>query len=182
MRKIVINDIIYPDLNSNYTHRRKYCVALGNSTRVYFDNLKDAKKYLADTNRFLNNKLHELNYIYINVFAEYRKLWFYFAEKQMQRYEQDINETFKVIDFKFQNLYRVNYTVNGNYFAFLSLDKIARNIREVFSIIIEVQKAKKFYADAQRVYMFDTQAHRIIMELKNYNKTGIDQVDILELE
>ena len=62
MRAITLFKIELPNKSSNYIKQKQYSVWLGNGSKRYFSNLKEAKTYMTQTNRFLNDRLHELNY------------------------------------------------------------------------------------------------------------------------
>ena len=80
MKKIRIEKIKTGDKSAVYTKQKRHCVYLGNRVSVYFSDMKKAKAFLVQTNEFLNQKLYEINSLYIEVFTEYRKAWFYFFD------------------------------------------------------------------------------------------------------
>ena len=80
-----------------------YAVHLGNESQNYFSNLKDAKQFIADTNRFLNLKLHEFNQVYIVILSVYQRNWFYFGgqhgeiDYNLNNIEQKITDNIQLI-------------------------------------------------------------------------------------
>ena len=84
MKQIKIQEINLPDKSSHYIKDKMYNILLGNDHREYFGSEKLAEKFLAETNRFLNIKLHEANYLYYTLFAEFRKCWFFFTANDPQ--------------------------------------------------------------------------------------------------
>ena len=60
--------------SSLLTREKRHRISLGNGLTVYFTNINEAKSYLNATNRFLNNLMHNLSNIYIQLWSEYRKL------------------------------------------------------------------------------------------------------------
>lgn len=71
---IRINKIENACKSSLLTREKRYIIFLGNGLTVYFTNINEAKSYLNATNRFLNNLMHNLSSIYIQIWSEYRKL------------------------------------------------------------------------------------------------------------
>lgn len=78
MKRINLKTIIPADKTNIRTRQRKICVFLHTGLTVYFTNNKVAKAFLVETNDFLNVKLFELNEQYIELFTQYRRMWFYF--------------------------------------------------------------------------------------------------------
>lgn len=150
MKKIELKHITQPDKESHYIKQRMYCLFLGNGHREYFTNYKDAKKYLADTNRFLNIKLHQSNFYYSYIFTEYRNIWFYFEgrspsqRKDHMGIERKITLLFNQDDKVLNRIARKTYRSNDNVFAFKYLLLIIDNLYEVLELIKNVSYATSF--------------------------------------
>ncbi|MDD5358554.1 MAG: hypothetical protein PHX80_05365 [Candidatus Nanoarchaeia archaeon] len=168
MRQIAIKNIQLPDRLSVYIKQKQYCVFLGNDTRHYFSALKDAKCFLAVTNRFLNDQLHELNYLYGIIFTEYRNIWFYLTS--YQKAEDQFISSFAAIDRYFYNAVVKSHGPNGNVFAFNNLFGICNTLADLTSEIMAILQAKKFFVDLRRVKSFEKQVRLINKELKSYGK------------
>jgi hypothetical protein len=123
MRQIKIQAINFPG-KTDYIKFNMYSVSLGNDSRTYFSNLKDAKLFVADTNRFLNLKLHEFNQVFISIFSEYQRNWFYFdskngkANKNLSLSEGKITENLQSITKAMNFMVTRSGSPNGNYFTF----------------------------------------------------------------
>lgn len=168
MKAIRIKQIEIPSKDSHYIKQNMYSVYLGNGVIEYFSNLKTAKNFLAITNKFLNSKLHELNYIYTLLFAEYRRIWFYFDRDT----ESHILVLFAEIDKKFEMcISRCGYT-NGNAYTFKHMVNLGERLTEIFEQIKSVLVAKKYYADVQRIDIYIRNIKAVILDLKNYSKSG----------
>ena len=72
MKKINITSITKADYSSHLTKLRTHCVSLGNGSINYFSNINKAKEFLAKTNRFLNERLFDLNELYIDVHTHFQ--------------------------------------------------------------------------------------------------------------
>ncbi len=79
-------------------------IALGNGSRVQFTSKRVANKFITDTNRFLTKCLVVLNNGYIDLFREYRLLWFVGSntnqgnQTQYWKTEQDIKRALQAAD------------------------------------------------------------------------------------
>lgn len=159
MKRIRINTIMEPETGTSYLKQRLYSVFLGNDQKRYFTNLKDAKRFVAETNKMLNSKLHELNYMYSFVFAEYRKIWFYFdADSRLpldlKKMEQEIHSLFNNVEFAFNQVINTSHRQNGNYTAFKNLFNIIKALENICLHVRELMIERKYYAEVQRLDMF----------------------------
>lgn len=171
MRRIEIIQIEWPDLASNYLERKKYSVYLGNESRNSFNSLKDAKKFLAETNRFLNNRLHELNYLYGNIYQEYRKAWFYFeSDKSI---EISLIDIFQGIDKSFVLAVNKCRGSNGNHFTFKHLIYICKNLKDIALKLRKLMINRKYYVEVQRLEMFIKALKNVDFELNSYGKGSL---------
>jgi CRISPR/Cas system-associated endoribonuclease Cas2 len=172
----VVNKVLTPQeaqkeiehLQEVYIKRQQYSVFLGNGSRTYYTALKDAKRFLAETNRFLNDRLHKLNYLYGNAFTEYRKIWFYFSG--IQNSENKIIECFNEADRNFMIAVTRGNTINANAFVYNWVNDICSALTNALSIIKEFLRDKKYYADLRRIEMIERQVIDISMMIENYGK------------
>lgn len=174
MKKIEIIQIEWPDPSSHYQERKKYNVFLGNDSRNYFNSLKDAKRFLAETNRFLNNRLHELNYLYGNIYQEYRKAWFYFDGRD---HDLTYNSIFQDIDKAFILSVNKCKGMNGNAFTFKHLMFICKNLKEIAYKLRKLMTGKKYYVEVQRLEMFIKALKNVDTELNNYGKGNSTRIE-----
>jgi hypothetical protein len=171
MRAINLFKIELPIKSSHYTKQRMYSVWLGNGAKRYFSNLKDAKAFITETNRFLNDRLHELNYQYGVIFTEYRKVWFYLSDNyETRKFEKKIIECFAFIDKFFIQAGTRSGTINGNYFVFNYLFGICEHLVIIIDEIINVLKQRRYSAEEKRVDTFKRQIVFIRSELDGFGK------------
>lgn len=165
MKKIKLQQITEPLKDSIYIKQRMYFVSLGSGKKEYFSNRKDARKYLALANRFLNHKLHEANYLFVQMFAAYREIWFHLESIEMRT----LNKNIIMLSDCFNTICEQSTYTNGNHLAYHNFDIIAGNIIECFKIIQDVNRQKLFYTEVQKNEMFIEQAARLYEAVKNYN-------------
>lgn len=168
MKQITLVNIGLPDKASVYTNAKKFTVFLGNETRHYFTSFKAAKQFLAVTNRFLNDQLHEINYIYINLFMEYRNIWFYL--KGRENIDKQITNSMEAIAGYLENACSKSKTINGNVFTFNHLFAACNELSEIARLAILVLTKKKRYNEVHRVKMFNNQLKSIVNRLMSYGK------------
>lgn len=169
MKRIQIKEIKHPDKSSVYINQKQYCIFLGNELRYYFKSEKAALKFLADTNRMLNNKLHELNYIYGLVFIEYRKIWFY-CENRFKEFDDKFNSITASINKKFDIIVARSHWNNGNYLTFKHMFDIARLLSEALIFIKKLYNHKNYYKDLQLIDMNLDRISKIVEGLKNWKR------------
>ena len=56
-----------------------YIVSLGNGTVHSFTSQRKAQDYLSKTNKFLTVQLFEAHTVYMDLWQEYQRCWFYFG-------------------------------------------------------------------------------------------------------
>ena len=174
MRKIFIDKIELPDKQSHYTQRKLYSVFLGNETKRYFSSIKDARAFLANTNRFLNDRVHELNYFYGVVFSEYRGIWFFLNTGVLT--EKKINYCFEAVNTAFKLACGRSQSANGNYFTFKHIFAIIDGLCNACKLILECLEEKKYYSDVKRVRGFYRQIQFIRNDLNNYGKENWNEI------
>jgi len=176
MKKIHIVEIIPPDKTNPLSRFRLWNIFLGNDVREYFKSGELAREFLAETNRFLNFKLHELNYLYGLVFTEYRRHWFSFAaedhteDKELKKREQEILGMLQSTDHAFSMVVSRSHHTNGNYFTFKHLLNITDYLVAIIKILQTIDKRRKIYTEIRRLEIFRIHAQRIRESLENYAK------------
>lgn len=180
MKRITLKETILPDKSSHYTRDHKYCVFLGNELRRFFTNRKHLRAFLVATNAFLNYKMHELNYLYGIVFAEYRRAWFYFtaghpvAKNVLSEMERNIRDEFDQMEKSFDWLWKRSGLPNGNYLTFKHLYLICDNLVSIVEVLKQVQHLRRYFVELHRLEIFRTQAVRLKESLENYGKPGAE--------
>lgn len=167
MKRIKIDKVQAPDPKPVYVWQTKYRVALGNGVRKQFTSRKLALAFLADTNRFLNLKLHEANLFYGEVFTEYRNNWFYFGENadrseiKCENLLQQIREPFKLL------VTRSNW-MNGNDFTWKHLHTIFELLLQVLAELRALHRQKSKYAELRRILIIESRIQFAQSQLNRY--------------
>jgi hypothetical protein len=137
MRKIQIDKINFPDKSSPRLKDKLYSVYL-NGNIEYFGSEKNAKAYLAESNKKLNEILLELNELYINTFNQYRLIAFYLKDNRIPVFIAGIEKTFHLV------VTRSGFT-NGNHFTFKHLENITVMLLQILFILKKVNYEKKYF-------------------------------------
>mgnify|MGYP001240612540 CR=1 FL=1 len=169
MKRIKITQITEPNKHSVYIKDKKYFNVFIGLIRLYFTNGVRAKKFIADSNRFLNSILHECNYLLGEIYVEYRKVWFYTKQHTEIDVDRDIESRMLMINKHFNWLTtRSETSMNGNANAFDFLGKISDNLLFIATGVKEVYKIKEHYADFQRLDVFINQLITIKKRIEDW--------------
>lgn len=170
MRKIKLTNFRKPQPNAVFTNDTMYRVYLGNQKFIFFRNEKQTLQYLADTNRFLNNNLQILNQLYIQLFGEFREIWFYGDAHDLETTR--IHGTFKNVDEAFDNVFiKSTHPENGNYYSFVYTEAICKRLIEATNAMIAIYEVKKIFVTLHKLNHALTQLETILLQLENYGKT-----------
>lgn len=136
------------NLSSFDEHNGEYIVWLGNRICCRFASKRHVRYFLADTNRFLNAAMIELNEYYIRLFSEYRNIWFTMMnfkngsmvnqadkERQLSKLVMDIMDQF--------NRAGNSFTGSANAgWAFIHLQNICLMQKEMLQLLIDLNKKR----------------------------------------
>lgn len=177
MKKIRIDKIVEPHPNPFYVRDTFYWVYLGNSTSQQFNSKREALAHLAKVNRFLNHKLHESNYLYSEVFCQYRENWFYFwhnkktydgnlfaDQRKIEKHLEDAKTAFEMIVNR-------SHLTNGNYFVWLHFNIIFNSMFEICQILEALQKSRSNGAEAERIRILSDRITICRNQINGYGKT-----------
>ena len=166
MKKVKVTNLTYPVKNSIYVKEKKYWVALGNKVRVSFTNRKNALAFIAQTNRFLNEKTFELNKIYVDIFSEYRRIWFYFDSKnaRLMNFEQQIG----FLEKRFDLLIDTSSYEDGNYNAFFHIRGIVYLLQEMLTQMQRVMAGKNNYAEKYNLGIYLRRLDDLLQAVNDY--------------
>lgn len=160
-----------------------YCVWLGNGVKNYYSNERVALAFLAETNRFLNYKLHELNYQRIQISGEYYKNWFNFFDKRgksntdLKRLELKCRDSLSDIDKQFDKLIHNTSGPNGNWFAFTFFYNIISSMNEILALLKSLLNKRRLWVEIQRIEVIRQQLLRIKRTIEVYGKKDADEID-----
>ena len=168
MKKIKLDKINLADKSSSLILNNKFhSISLGNGITNYYSNVRDLRKFLANTNSFLNSELVELNTIYIGLFSEYRNLWFYQLSKDLINEETFRKEFYSLMKNFDLIILRSNWE-NGNQFVFKWMFSICDSLHNVAEILERVCIRQNNYLSKRRILLFKKMAALIKYELKKY--------------
>jgi hypothetical protein len=144
MRAIHIDKLNKAQKRSIVTREKHHSICLGNGLTCYFTNEKKARTFLAETNRFLNQKVLELNRIYVDLWSEQRSMYLVFfkafsTDQKLRQFAANIEKSLDMV------MTRSHYT-NGNTFTFKYFYNVMDNLREWNDYLIVLLKGKnRFY-------------------------------------
>jgi hypothetical protein len=175
MKKIKIKNLHDGDKSSHYTERKKHTVFLGNNVTVYFSDRKKAEAFLVETNKFLNLKLFELNALYIDLFIEYRKAWFYF----FNIYDRNMHvngsnlviREIETIEKKMTLMVARSHFGNGSSIVWQGFKIILESMDNIAGSLIELYKTKKHYAEAHQIRVIEERTGNLRKQLEMWGQT-----------
>lgn len=186
MKKIKLRNITLPAPLAPYTEQTLYRVYLGNGYVCKSPALREAKRFLAETNRFLNVQMHELNLIYCDVFRQYRRNWFYFshafAGAELISSDRDCREAMRDTERIFDLLIERSHHINGNFLVFAFFKSIIGNLDTVIGVLTEMMKEKSNGVDVQELQAIKRRIRYITFNLNRYPELEkIEDVNALEI-
>ncbi len=145
MKRIKLTNYTPPDKSSVFTENLKYSVSLGNGYSASFANGKEAKAFLAETNRELNNKMYELNLLFGDVIKMYRNAWPYFdfgRKSVVNNLQGIIKDRVDGVENSFNLLVDRSHFENGNSFVFSHFYSIIDSLKKICSDLSEMYCSK----------------------------------------
>jgi len=169
MKKIKIEKYDEPRVGSIYTRDKYYWVWLGNGSKHRFSNRKHAEAFLAQTNRFLNERVFELNRLYVEVFAEYRRLWFYF-DKSATLDNERIEGLLEFTNKKFNILIDRSGGENGNFNVWHSMRVLIDNMLEIVKVLEDLQKKKNNWVEKYNLAVIAARLDEVERLIEEFEK------------
>jgi hypothetical protein len=170
MKKIKIETYSTPRPESHYSRDKYYWVWLGNGSKRLFSNRKHAEAFLVKTNRFLNEKIFELNRLYVEIFAEYRRLWFYFDSDRKIVSEQ-VDDLMVWINRKFTITIENSRNENGNFNVFRNLRQIISDLSHIINVCSDLQAQKNNWVEKYNLIVMQRRLSDIENEIGNYERS-----------
>lgn len=163
----------------------KYRVALGNKLSRDFENLKLAKKFLCETNRFLNLKLHEAVFIFSDLQLQFRRNWFYFDHHKrpgaaLYSNERRCKEHLRSVENAFDIMVERSHFENGNHFVFAHFGNIFNRMKETMKILQQLQKTKSSSVDIHKLEVLYRRILQVEKELFEYS--GQFEKEVIDFE
>lgn len=175
MKRIQLIHYESPDPESNRTERKRFYRAyIGNGYRVKFKSQKDIEKFLVDASSFCTEQMHELNFIYGELFVLFRGTWPYLghdkkSSKLPLRQIQNICEReFDSIQSKFNLMVdRASFT-NGNAFVFTHLQSVISSMDQVAVMLIDQKKSRSAGVETRKLKSIRSRMAKISYDLNKY--------------
>jgi hypothetical protein len=147
---------------------------LGNGKRLHFTNKREAAHFIAETNRYLTKVLVALNDTYIQVFAEYRRMWFITSNTNagtrtnyLAR-ENDVRKALDGADFCFQK-FTTGFGSNDPCFAFIDLRKTALFLKDAADELAQFYKQRDHTGQYYSCLTLYERCIAIIAKMESYD-------------
>lgn len=120
-----------------------YKLSLGNGYIYEFTQERKLKKFVADCESFLTDRMYIINEIYSDLFCSYRRLWgFFHNDKKTYRYktyreEKEVRDSFEGCEQLLEQLWSKTVNVQTNVFVFHSLRSC---LRELINVQLKLTK------------------------------------------
>jgi hypothetical protein len=174
MKKIVLKTITKSDKSSIHTAQRKHSIFLGNEVTIYFSDKKKAAAFLVATNQFLTQKLFELNALYIDLFTEYRKSWFYFFniydQKMHLASDNNVLQEIAAIERKMTLMVARAHFGNGSSIVWQGFRVIIDSMKNITVTLSHLYKSKKFYAQSHQIRAIEARIKILETQLSVWGK------------
>lgn len=163
MKSITLQGLPPNKKNGIYKRNNLHQVYTGNTHREYFTNKKTAKKYIVSAEKFINDKLSQINYLYGQIFLEYRRVWIQIENNDLLR---DLDKNFSLINTIFNHT--VDYNIETNYYSFNNFTKVLNILKDIVITLTLFLKKKKNYPDSHRLTLYISIIDICIIELEKY--------------
>lgn len=159
MKSIKITNII-----SENSSKHKYKIILGNSIEAKFTNTKKAESFLTSVNKNLNEKLRNLNSIYITIYSDFRANWLYYDD---YRWTQaiEIQNLSKEVEEIFDLIIDTSTTENGGITVFEQLHDIIERLLSIIEIHKTLLKDRSNFAAASFISLQEKNIQAIKVDL-----------------
>lgn len=161
--------------NNNGKNSNEIC--LGNGRRILFKSNRLAKRFVADTNRFLTKCLVVINYSYVDILREYRMMWFVGTNNNAGRrtnytsLEQKIKTHLQSCEFVLDKFNATWHGSNDPFFAFIDLRKAALFLDEAAQVLYTFYKSRNNTAAMYTCQMLRDRCKNVIIKLDEYDVT-----------
>lgn len=154
-----------------------YTVSLGNGSLHTFPSKRKAQDYLNQTNKFLSTQLFEVHGIYMALWQEYQRVWFYFGfgtEKgkwtlhhlSKQRCEESLKSCEECIEQAFN---KSDYEM-GNQFTFQNIRVAINQLKIAVKILMPLFSKRSQTADIYRLNSFIARLIEIENKINAYGQ------------
>jgi hypothetical protein len=162
------------NIQKRRSEQNPFEVCMGNGNRLTFKSKRNARQFMAETNRFLTKALTTLNQTYIDSFREYRLIWFVTANANKgtktnywatERKIKDNLDACETIFTKFGGSWGSS---DDPYFAFIDLRKIASFMLEANNTMLEFHKKRNNTAGYYVCLTLSDRCNAVVSKLLAY--------------
>lgn len=171
MKRIEVTGITPATPGSDFAARRCYSVYLGNRRTVTFTSSRLARAFIADTNRFLNDRLRDLNYLLGQAYVDYRAAWPLLHNGQtpvLQDTEVRLRGYLAAADGALDRAVRNTRGPNGIHFAWRALEAGAGALQTFGDVLAELYRYKTQGVQQHQVRMRGRLAREVNEALRDY--------------
>lgn len=154
-----------------------YTVSLGNGSVHTFPSKRKASDYLNKTNKFLTTQLFEVHGIYMGLWQEFQRAWFYFGygsqkgkwtmhELSKQRCEEALKECEERIS---NSVDKSDYD-NWNHFTFQNIRVAINHLKIAVKILMPLHQKRSQTADVYRLNSFINRLVEIENKINAYGQ------------
>lgn len=143
MKKIKLKTLDNADKTSIRTKQRKHSIFLRPGLTVYFTDIKDARAFLVKTSEFLTFQFFQLSEIQIEVYAQYRRAWWYSDQEQTGR----ISGAFADIENCYRLAFERSHWTNGAPYVFKWIQQVSEALNVVLDILTSIHKKRGNFAE-----------------------------------
>jgi hypothetical protein len=153
----------------------RYVITLGNSAHHVFKSRKHLDKFLAKTNKFLTEKLNELNFLYIDIFSIHRRNWTYFLHDKKNcsanNYDSDrkCNEFIAHISYLLEKAHLRSHHKSGPVMVFKDLFNVIDYSIQTLILIRTMIKDKSIKSSIDEINFKIKAVNLIKSELQEYS-------------
>lgn len=163
MQRIKIDKLLKGNKNSVITREKLHSISLGNGLTCYFSNLKNAQKFMADTNRMLNNNAQLLNKLYIETWTAQRTLYLTHHWIFIRNWN---DPHIPMIEKEFNLMLTRSHWTNGNHFTFKYFYSIIGLMNDW------IESTTKLLKENHKTY--EIEVFRVCREQSDYIRNKLD--------
>ena len=181
MKRIIINHITGNDKSSIHSGFRTWNVAMGNGLTLRFKNEVYAKSFMVKASEDLSFQLIVLNEIYMDLFAEFRRNWFYFnLTQELLRSEQRIKNAFELFEHQTHLAVSRCEFANGNHFVFRYMYQSCKALIEVSEILSNFHVYRRNFSHAKILNVHKERLENCLLTIDNIGLAPIPDGCVIE--
>lgn len=158
----------------------KYSFYLGSNKKIEFKNVLLMQKFLADTNKFYTDSMYLLNYLFGEIYREYRMNWVYLdtdrttgrqnkiaMNRTLQSYSENIQSS---LDF----MYMKSAWKEGPLMVINNLYSVANNLVKMVRALADLNYEKSYFSVIHKCLIWERQLETLKMRIQKYPERDIN--------